>query len=230
MKALTLTQPWASLVAIGAKRIETRSWRTPYRGPLAIHAAKGFPADARDFANCRMVSGILLKETLGNAIDGRFNNVLPLGAVIATCRLISCIPTREIEVGKVIETDAIANTEEYRITEQEWALGNYDPGRWAWLLADVKLLPEPVPAKGALSLWDWNERTGGVIVAKEKYTDSERLNALEAAVQEESLTLWDGLRGHPAKRGLSLRGPKQSLRQAIDECFLDNATRKEQAK
>ena len=43
MKALTLTQPWASLVAIGAKRIETRSWSTPYRGLLAIHAAKGFP-------------------------------------------------------------------------------------------------------------------------------------------------------------------------------------------
>ncbi len=46
MKALTLTQPWATLVAIGAKCIETRSWRTSYRGPLAIHAAKGFPKAA----------------------------------------------------------------------------------------------------------------------------------------------------------------------------------------
>jgi hypothetical protein len=36
MKALTLIQPWASLVAIGAKRVETRGWRTSYRGPLAI--------------------------------------------------------------------------------------------------------------------------------------------------------------------------------------------------
>ena len=41
MKALTLTQPWATLVAMGAKRIETRSWTTNYRGPLAIHAGKG---------------------------------------------------------------------------------------------------------------------------------------------------------------------------------------------
>lgn len=40
-KILTLSQPYASLVALGAKRIETRSWRTSYRGPLAIHAAKG---------------------------------------------------------------------------------------------------------------------------------------------------------------------------------------------
>lgn len=41
MKGLSLTQPWATLVAIGAKRIETRIWATSYRGPLAIHAAKG---------------------------------------------------------------------------------------------------------------------------------------------------------------------------------------------
>ena len=38
MKAVTLYQPYASLVAIGAKKFETRSWKTSYRGPLAIHA------------------------------------------------------------------------------------------------------------------------------------------------------------------------------------------------
>lgn len=43
MKTISLWQPWASLVAIKAKRIETRSWYTSYRGPLAIHAAKVFP-------------------------------------------------------------------------------------------------------------------------------------------------------------------------------------------
>lgn len=48
MKALSLTQPWASLIAIGAKRVETRSWSTNHRGPVAIHAAKGFPKFARD--------------------------------------------------------------------------------------------------------------------------------------------------------------------------------------
>src|SRR3954451_22243677 len=49
--ALTLTQPWATLVAIGAKQIETRSWGTSYRGWLAIHAAKGYPDAAK--AECR---------------------------------------------------------------------------------------------------------------------------------------------------------------------------------
>ena len=47
MKALSLTQSWATLVTIGAKKLETRSWPTYYRGPLLIHAAKGFPPAAR---------------------------------------------------------------------------------------------------------------------------------------------------------------------------------------
>ncbi len=39
VRAITLWQPWASLVALGLKRFETRSWPTNYRGKLLIHAA-----------------------------------------------------------------------------------------------------------------------------------------------------------------------------------------------
>lgn len=41
MKALTISQPYASLIADGEKWIENRRWETKYRGPLAIHAGKG---------------------------------------------------------------------------------------------------------------------------------------------------------------------------------------------
>ena len=51
IKFITLTQPWATLVALGVKRIETRSWRTPYRGLLGIHAAKSYPDWAREFSD-----------------------------------------------------------------------------------------------------------------------------------------------------------------------------------
>lgn len=48
---ISLTQPWASALFVpGLKRIETRGWRTNYRGRLYIHAAKNFPRYARDFA------------------------------------------------------------------------------------------------------------------------------------------------------------------------------------
>lgn len=41
MLALTISQPYASLIASGEKWIENRQWETKYRGPLAIHAGKG---------------------------------------------------------------------------------------------------------------------------------------------------------------------------------------------
>lgn len=47
LRGLTLTQPWASAIALGYKRVETRSFRVSYRGPIAIHAAKRFPRAAR---------------------------------------------------------------------------------------------------------------------------------------------------------------------------------------
>jgi hypothetical protein len=50
VKALTLTQPWAQLVMMGEKKLETRSWPTAFTGPLAIHAAKGWDAPSRAFA------------------------------------------------------------------------------------------------------------------------------------------------------------------------------------
>ena len=46
MKALSLTQPYASLIIDRRKKIETRSWGTQYRGELAIHAAKSIDRDA----------------------------------------------------------------------------------------------------------------------------------------------------------------------------------------
>lgn len=42
MKALSLRQPWASLIIYAGKDIENRTWPTSYRGPLLIHAAKAF--------------------------------------------------------------------------------------------------------------------------------------------------------------------------------------------
>jgi hypothetical protein len=142
MKALTLTQPWATLVALGAKRIETRSWNTSYRGTLAIHAAKGFPKWAKE--TCEEPE---FAKELGT-------DKLPTGVVVATCRLISCIPTRDLQTNRVIEVDYLAGCADFVMTDLERTFGDYSPGRWAWLLADVKPLPEPILVTGALGLWE----------------------------------------------------------------------------
>ena len=141
MKAITLTQPWATLVAIGAKKIETRSWATPYRGPLAIHAAKGYTRDMVRLA--LMVEPF--KTTLRDA-DYPLFSLLPRGMIVATCQLVDCIQTEKCTELSFLES----------------AFGDYSPHRWAWILEDVKPLPEPIPAKGALSLWEWNDRGASI--------------------------------------------------------------------
>jgi len=126
MKAITLTQPWATLIAIGAKQIETRSWRTFYRGPLAIHAGKTLPA--------WQFRSVLEAYGIHSFMD------LPLGVVVATCTLVRIVR---------IYPD---NTP----PKPEFYYGDYTPGRWAWYLSDVKPLAVPVPARGSLGLWEVN--------------------------------------------------------------------------
>ncbi|MCL4441072.1 MAG: ASCH domain-containing protein [Firmicutes bacterium] len=139
MKVISLLQPWATLVAIGAKRIETRSWATSYRGPLAIHASKGVTAAIKKLVFTKPFFTILRKLGYGVAWGADWN--LPLGKIIATCNLVDVVPI----------------TPEFTATlsENEKAFGNYTPGRFAWILEDVKQLPEPIPAKGSLGLWEF---------------------------------------------------------------------------
>ena len=172
MKAITLTQPWASLVAVGAKRIETRSWPTKYRGPIAIHAAKGFPADAKRFCEANIVCdavgwprmGAVTQESLDES--ARLIKTLPRGMVVATATLVDCLPVELIELYSSKAThwaafgavEAVLNPGAIwkgRLSEQERAFGNYAPRRYGFLLDNITAI-EPVPAKGTLSLWEWS--------------------------------------------------------------------------
>lgn len=148
MKALTLTQPWATLVAIGAKRIETRSWKTNYRGLLAIHAAKGFPSSARELCRQNPFHAELHRAGMASV---SFSDELPRGAVIALCKIVDCLPTESLGCLSGVFDDYPELD-----TPQERAFGDYSPGRWAWIMEEAKPLTEPKPAKGALGLWEWN--------------------------------------------------------------------------
>lgn len=153
MKALTLTQPWATLIACGAKRIETRSWSTTYRGPIAIHAAKGLgPVGGKSGLGeqCAVPAfeAALTKwfEDFGAMKSAeRAGCVMPLGAIVAVAQLVDvrCISMK-------LRAEVLAQT----ITPNEIEFGDYTSGRFAWFLEDVKPLRDPVECKGALSLWE----------------------------------------------------------------------------
>jgi len=158
VKALTLTQPYATLVAIGAKRIETRSWATAYRGPLAIHAGAGLgPVGGwRGLAQLTMSQPFkaALEDGAARGLVPAYDEELPRGAIVATCELIGIRPIGIEQNGDatILADDMISFTP---ILGNERAFGDYTPGRWAWLLADVRPLATPIPARGAQGLWEW---------------------------------------------------------------------------
>lgn len=134
MKAITLWQPWATLIAIGAKRYETRSWPTRYRGPIAIHAAKRAPGDLE-------LNLMLSLLASGRVPDLPAIDELPLGVIVATAELVNC--TRM--AGAIVRSQP----------ELERDVGDWRTGRYAWELANVQALPTPIPARGAQGLWEW---------------------------------------------------------------------------
>lgn len=139
MKALSLTQPWATLVALGEKTIETRSWQTSYRGPLLIHAAKAFPMWCREMCDTPPFREVLRKHGLG-ASD------LPRGVLLCEVNFHSIIPTEGI----------IGNPKLFSSCEHEIMFGNYSDGRYGFLLSDLQPYGSPIVAKGALGIWEWS--------------------------------------------------------------------------
>lgn len=137
MKAISLWQPWASAIALEAKLIETRKWWTSHRGPLAIHAAKKDESNLRDFFSWQVCRPI-------RAIYPTFDD-LPRGCIVATCKLVECIKTTDVD----------------HLSRQEKDFGDYSAGRYAWVLDEIKALPQPVPFRGSQGLFEWPHQSDG---------------------------------------------------------------------
>ena len=143
MKALTMTQPWATLVAIGENSIETRSWGTRHRGPLAIHAAKGFPRDARELTRLSPYRQALARHGYPDAA------ALPLGGVIAVAALDDVM-----RFDRKSLTEVRSRARRGELPPHEADFGDFSAGRYGWILKEVKPLSEPIPARGMLGLWE----------------------------------------------------------------------------
>lgn len=133
MRAITLWQPWATLVAIGAKEYETRSWKTMHRGQLAIHAALTtkhikIARQNESMQTALLEAGYLITEKL------------PLGAVIAVVELVDCFPVEEVW---------------NHISYEEGDFGDFDAGRYAWELRLIREIKPCVPARGRQGIWHW---------------------------------------------------------------------------
>lgn len=126
MRAISLWEPWGTAIAKGLKKIETRHWAPPYRGPLAIHCAK--TRDHAGFIHDPEVSAYFA------GVDIFRESQLSFGCIVAVCKLVEIRSSEDLLP---------------LVTPQERAFGNYEPFRFGWMIEDVIEIPKPIPFRGA---------------------------------------------------------------------------------
>lgn len=136
MTTLSLWEPWATLMAIDAKRYETRSWHTPYRGPLLIHAAKKWDVELNDLCDKEPFRTAL--RAAGYERGPQFRYTLPLGYLLGVVDLVDCRRTDDVRRG---------------LSDRERAFGDYGPGRFAWKTQNVRRFAQPIPCVGSQGLF-----------------------------------------------------------------------------
>lgn len=134
MKALTIHQPWASLLVWGKKKYETRDWKWKYRGLIAIHAGKEPLSPLESYYDILCA----LKEDTANFNEPYFDSTFGKIIAIATLKDIHLM-TRQL-INKQSHLERLC--------------GYWEPGRYAWEFTDIKSLSEPIPVRGMPGLWD----------------------------------------------------------------------------
>ena len=131
MKVLSIKEPFATLISNGKKTIETRSWKTKYRGEIYIHASISK-------IDKKTQNRLDLMKLLGD-------DELHYGKIICKCNLVDCIYMDEDFVNDI------------KKDTQEYICGHYEIGRYAWVLDNIEILDEPIDAKGKLGIWNYEK-------------------------------------------------------------------------
>lgn len=142
MKALSIKQPWASLIAHGLKPIENRTWRTKFRGRIYIHASM-----ARFNPNPHPFSKEQLKIIQKAYASGNFPSIdqLPYSAIVGEVDIIDCVRNH---LSIWAEPDPIFDPKKHKRI----------PKMYHWVLENAVSYEEPIlNVNGALSLWEFNK-------------------------------------------------------------------------
>ena len=159
MRAITLYQPYAQLIADGRKRFETRSWAPPRKligQRIAIHAGKFEDRIASAEFGYRHLS----------AVSNTPDDIVPTGVVLCTAILRGAYrssgpldtegdPT--FRLGGWVPGSALWGEVDGHPGYREDDYGDYSFGRWIWWLTDIEVLDPPVEAKGHQGFWEWKK-------------------------------------------------------------------------
>ena len=157
---ITLWQPYASLIACGAKTIETRSWAPPdsaWYEPLYIHAGRHWPT----------------VDDQPPMVSWEWTLAQPRGAIVARCILTGWAQVKRLHsrghAGVSPIADIHRNTGQTSPKAREHEIdigrvqtdryGDFSPGRWLWMLDDIQKIYPPIPAQGRQRIWQWEPPT-----------------------------------------------------------------------
>lgn len=181
MKALTISQPYASLIADGEKYIENRTWETKYRGLIAIHAGKG--------------------TQYLTAAEMR-SQELPTGQIVAVAELVECLEIGFIERNRA-NTEPLA--ELLGLSVQDMANHEHTEGPWCWVLQHVRKISTAIEATGALGLWVVPSEVEELIMsdADTAVADPEVVD-VEAGLEDEAAEQLDSMDDQEAEEAVPL--------------------------
>lgn len=152
MKALTIWQPWASLIVAGAKPYEFRGWRFPSSmigQRVGIHAAArpmkpgeigAIVADLQSgglHAACTCLHAEIALPILRDAV----RNGLPISAMLGSAVLGE--PRNGIRIAEEFGVPRANDSD------------RDDHANWGWPMLDIERFAEPIPARGAQGFWNW---------------------------------------------------------------------------
>ena len=139
MKALTLWQPWASLIADGHKPFETRHWPPPpslIGRQMAIHAGKRVERDAA--------------EDFGYAVD----LLLPAGEIVCYATLAAAAQVRRVAEDGTLTVYRVRGDWPRTVVKED-RFGDYSPGRWLWYFTNINKLRFPLQVRGHQGIWEF---------------------------------------------------------------------------
>lgn len=130
IKVLTIREPFATLIKNNIKHIETRSWKTNYRGEIYIHTSIA-----------QIKKEVKLRKELSKLYSEK---ELSYGYIICKCKLVDCIYMTEDFIKK-----------EKQKNYNNYISGHYEVDRYAWVLDNIKPI-DKIKAKGQLGIWNYN--------------------------------------------------------------------------
>ena len=130
MKVISLTEPYATLIKEKKKYVETRSWKTNFRGEIYIHAS-----------STKIPESYLNNKELMDLVA---NIDLNFGYIICKCKLVDCL---------YMTKEYVLDMKENHYSE--YICGQYEDGRYAFILEDIEILENKVPTKGKLNIWNY---------------------------------------------------------------------------